>query len=280
VTPDRRRAAACPACDSPRVYPLEWWPLRSDTRRALACEECAVVFVHPQPTTAALTAQYAPGGAYRTARADRVPAASKPGAPALLAALDGHFPATRPPAGATILDFGCGTGGWLDAFQDRGWETFGIEPSTDAAFARHRQLDTVPADARFDFVLMHHVLEHLGRPRDTLRDIAASLRPGGHCLVSVPRLDTIDVHRDVEYCLQPRTHIVAFTEACLTSLLARVDLGVVEVLHRLDEALTRGRPTSLRVLARKGAAPVRLENPVAALQRVERLLPTIAGATV
>jgi SAM-dependent methyltransferase len=270
---------SCPAFDSHQVGVVDAWPLGAK-RQVLACQDCGLLFVYPQPGTAALTAQYAREGTYREKRVGRVTNAqtkTKGGAPIMLAALDRHFAASRPSADARVLDFGCGTGTWLNTFQDHGWETFGIEPSTDAAFVRHHRLAAVPSEPQFDFVIVYQVLEHLGRPLDILRDLARSLRPGGHCLVSVPRVDTIDIHRDVEYCLQPRTHIVAFTEACLSGLLARAGLGVVEALHGLTTALDKGRPTKLRLLARKGAAPNATELPADALRRVLNVVPAVLG---
>jgi SAM-dependent methyltransferase len=270
---------SCPACDSHLVGVVDAWPMGAK-RQALACQDCGLLFVHPQPGTEALTAQYAREGSYREKRAGRVSNAqtkTKGGAPIMLAALDRHFAASRPSAGARVLDFGCGTGTWLNTFQDHGWETFGIDPSTDAAFVRHQRLAAVPSEPQFDFVIVYQVLEHLGRPLDILRDLARSLRPGGHCLVSVPRVDTIDIHRDVKYCLQPRTHIVAFTEACLSGLLARAGLGVVEALHSLTTTLDKGRPTKLRLLARKGQAPLATELPADAIRRVLDVLPAVLG---
>ena len=49
------------------------------------------------------------------------------------------------------------------------WLTYGLEPLTDVAFAGHERLTTAPTDARFDLVIVWHVLEHLPRPVDTLR---------------------------------------------------------------------------------------------------------------
>ena len=245
-------------------------------RTAVACDECGLLFVHPQPTQEELAAHYAPGGKWQIKKQRPV----NPAIEALLSAahlvalstFDRHFRASEPATGSQVMDYGCGSGGWLNTFQDHGWETCGIEPSTNAAFVRHSRLAAVPADERFDFVIAHHVLEHLGRPLDTLRELERALKPGGHCLVSVPRIDTLDVHRDVGYCLQSRTHIVGFTQACLTGLLARVGLGLVEALHELDVALTSGRPSSLRLLARKGAPTMLKGDPIAALQRVVELV--------
>ena len=186
----------------------------------------------------------------------------------LLALLDRYFPATQPRTGARVFDFGCGFGVWLNSFQDRGWITSGLEPSTDVAFVRHERLTSIPADARFDLVIVWHVLEHLPRPLDTLRALAAALAPGGFCLVSVPRVDTLAVHGDLSYILQPRAHVVAYTEACLRGLMASCGLETVTALHELDDLFSKGEPLRLRLLARKGSPSVAGPSPSAALTPV------------
>jgi SAM-dependent methyltransferase len=214
---------------------------------------------------------YAPDGGWQASRTPKGAAPqtkTKGGALGTLAVLDRYFAASRPAPGARVLDFGCGTGTWLNSFQDHGWDTFGVEPSSDAAFARHQRLSTIPSEPQFDLVIAYHVLEHLPRPLDALRQLSRAMRPHAHCFVSVPRLDTLAVHRQVDYCLHPRNHIVGFTEACLRGLLARASLGVVAVLYELDHILGTGEPLRLRMLARKTGAPDAEPDPAAALRPV------------
>ena len=113
-----------------------------------------------------------------------------------------------------------------------------------------------------------HVLEHLPRPLDTLRALAAALAPGGFCLVSVPRVDTLAVHGDLSYILQPRAHVVAYTEACLRGLMASCGLETVTALHELDDVFSKVEPLRLRLLARKGSPSVAGPSPSAALTPV------------
>lgn len=263
--------AHCPACLGSHLQVVEQWPTGPE-HRALACRDCGLLFVHPQPSQKALDAYYSPAGRWQKTRAvaaaTHAQVSTKGAAPALMAILDRYFAASRPVAGARVLDFGCGTGTWLNSFQDCGWDTFGIEPSTDAAFVRHRRLDAIPAGPEFDLAIVYHVLEHLPHPLDTLRQISQAIRPDGHCLVSVPRLDTLGAHGKVKYCLRPHKHIVAFTEACLRGLLARAGLAVVATMHELDDAFTEGTPLRLRVLARKAAAPTTEPDPASALRPI------------
>ena len=41
---------------------------------------------------------------------------------------------TTPPKGAKVLDFGCGNGKLLDALQECGWDTWGIETAVRLEF--------------------------------------------------------------------------------------------------------------------------------------------------
>jgi SAM-dependent methyltransferase len=179
-----------------------------------------------------------------------------------------------PPPGAKVLDFGCGDGRFLNAFQARGWDTYGVEPSTAVAFARHRRLESVPRDASFDLVFLHHVLEHLPHPLALLRELAAALREGGALFVSVPSVETLPEHGDFRYCLNARTHLCCFSGACLEHLLARARFAPVGRLEsaELDALFTRGRPMRLRMVARRMAtapspAGSPLEPAVTALRR-------------
>jgi SAM-dependent methyltransferase len=257
-------AIVCPACGGREVQTVEAWPL-GGKHAAVACQECGLLFVHPQPQPEVLEAYYAVDGGWQESRAQK---SEKPpemrkkrGASiALFGMFDAHFPATNPRPGARAFDFGCGLGTWLNSLQDRGWDTYGLEPSTDHAFARHKRLHAIPSEPQFDLVLAYHVLEHLPRPLDTLRQLAHVLLPGGHLFVSVPRLDTLAIHHDIKYCLHRRNHIVAFTEACLRGLLTRAGLHAVSALHELDAVFTQGQPLRLRLLARKTSAPPAIDN--------------------
>jgi SAM-dependent methyltransferase len=261
----------CAACSGRHVEVVEEWRLGKD-HHAVACLDCGLLFVHPQPPQEVLDAYYAPEGGWQASREDkpRPPhTRTKGAAPAMMAALDRHFMASRPAAGARVFDFGCGPGTWLNTFHDHGWDTYGLEPCSDAAFVRHKRLTAIPAEPLFDLVLAYHVLEHLPRPLETLRELAGALRPEGYLLVSVPRLDALAIHRDFKYCLHRRNHIVAYTEACLRGLCARAGLDVVEALHGLDERFSKGQPIRMRLLARKTAAPVATEpDPASALKPV------------
>ena len=162
-----------------------------------------------------------------------------------------------PPPGAKVLDVGCGDGKFLNRLQDRGWDTYGIEPSTDVAFLRHRRLESPPQDASFDFVVLHHVLEHVRSPLDLLSQLSRTLREGGIIFISTPRLDTLPDHRDLPYCIDGRWHLMCYSERCLTGLLARAGLQAAARLDlpELDRSQKDGKPVRLRIVATRTVTP-------------------------
>jgi 2-polyprenyl-3-methyl-5-hydroxy-6-metoxy-1,4-benzoquinol methylase len=202
-----------------------------------------------------MAAYYAPDGGWAASRTAGYLAdaqtRTKPAAADLFAALDAFFPVSTPVPGARVLDFGCGSGTWLNSFHDHGWQTWGIETSMDVAFQRHQRLSAIPTDPLFELVIAYHVFEHLPRPLETLTQLAGAVKPHGYCFVSVPRLDTAGEHGDYKYCLDPKRHIVAYSEACLRGLFVRAGLEPVAAFHHLDAIFTKGRPIRLRMLAQK-----------------------------
>jgi len=95
-----------------------------------------------------------------------------------------------------ILDVGSGPGFFLQHGKERGWQTLGIEPSTQAA-AHSRELgleivedflteETVDELGTVDVVHMSEVLEHIPDPRGMLKIVKDLLAPGGLICVVVP----------------------------------------------------------------------------------------------
>ena len=272
-------SSACPGCESQRIVLLDAFSTpRGPAGRRVAflsgCRGCGLLFSNPLPTPEHLERFYSGEGEWASglaARIGRVRAragatkrrkprtASAPRRPRQLLFDDiaAHAPLNDPPAGARALDVGCGDGKFLDRLQDRGWETYGIEPSIDIAFVRHHRLEALPEDAGFDFVVLHHVLEHVTDPVDLLRRVGSATREGGRLFISVPRLDTLPQHRDYKYCINGRNHLMCFSERCLSGLLARAGFAVTARLDSpaLDEALSDGKPLRLRLVATRTVVP-------------------------
>ncbi len=91
----------------------------------------------------------------------------------------------------SVLDFGCGNGGFLLKARAAASRVAGIELEERLQpYFRERGL-TVHASMEdvtdtFDIITLFHVLEHIADPVNTLEKLATRLAPGGSMIVEVP----------------------------------------------------------------------------------------------
>lgn len=101
--------------------------------------------------------------------------------------------------GKQYLDYGCGTGRFVQHLNKQGWEAFGYEPS-DKARAVYKLKEVVSTtdqlkQREFDSVGLWHVLEHLTDPGKTLGDLYTQMASGAYLFVAVPNFKAFDAKR-------------------------------------------------------------------------------------
>ncbi|MEQ1759488.1 MAG: class I SAM-dependent methyltransferase [Vicinamibacterales bacterium] len=211
---------------------------------ATGCPRCGLIYASPFPPSKRFQSLYSEDGKW--ARGHQR-ASEKMVSSELVARLDEVTACKTPIPGSQVLDFGCGSGRWLNTFAAFGWETYGIDPSEKTAFTRHQELQTPGREPRFAFVMLSHVLEHVTNPGEILLSIGQATRPGGWVYIAVPGLDVLPTHKDWKYVLSA-THVVAFSTRCLTELLARAGFGEPAVILAPGDDKAKFR---LRLVARK-----------------------------
>lgn len=139
----------------------------------------------------------------------------------------------------TILDVGCGDGGFLAHMATAGVDVTGFEPSAaGAARARlrigsgsrvHDKLEDVAGT--FDVVTAWHVLEHVAEPRPFLARLRALVAPGGVLVLAVPNFASFEarVSGDAWFHLDVPRHLHHFSPRSLRSLVERGGFDVVDV---------------------------------------------------
>lgn len=96
-----------------------------------------------------------------------------------------------------VFEVGCGLGGALWLFKERGWTALGVEPDpAQASFTAHtmelpgvRQglVDaSLSLDEKVDLVFSNHAFEHLADLDSVMKGITRVLKPGGHIFTAVP----------------------------------------------------------------------------------------------
>ncbi|MBI4912072.1 MAG: class I SAM-dependent methyltransferase [Acidobacteria bacterium] len=223
---------ATPALSSCRDY------VSGDLFEVYRCEACGLAWTLPQPASADLP-KYYPAEYYGPATARRFPSWVE-GAQALLYRGRARSVERQLESGpGKVLDFGCGKGFLLEAFQRRGWMVQGVELSeTSARHAREvlgipvhvgalESLEAEPGSQ--DALVAWHVLEHLPQPRKALEGFRRLLRPGGVLMISVPNFGSLEARRTGAgwFHLDVPRHLVHFTPETLSALLSRAGFTVV-----------------------------------------------------
>lgn len=139
-----------------------------------------------------------------------------------------------------ILDIGAGTGAFLDAMQQSGWDATGLEPD-DAArqnaknlYGLHLQLPQQLfhlTPQSFDAITMWHVLEHVHELHEYIDQLKKLLKPAGILFIAVPNYTSYDASEYKEFWAAydvPR-HLYHFSPASITQLLLKHGLQLKEV---------------------------------------------------
>lgn len=164
----------------------------------------------------------------------------------------------KPDKEQSILDLGCGYGGFVWALKERGYtQVSGVDVSADQVAAAHsmglteiREDDLFHAlrsarEESFDVVILFDVLEH--QVKDDvlpwLDEIFRVLRPGGRLIVHVPNGDSIFSGR-MRYA--DITHEIAFTAQSMKQI-GRL-CGFKEVFVQEDDPVPHGAISAFRWL--------------------------------
>lgn len=144
-----------------------------------------------------------------------------------------------------VLDIGCGTGDRLDVFRGKGFETYGVETSDSADYAKeHLKLNVTKGDLFaakfpdhfFEIVTLYNVLEHTHSPVRVCEEVRKILKSDGVLVIQIPNRDSLqyrifkkrwaafDVPRDLYY----------FSIESLSLLLPKSGFSVVKADHFMN----------------------------------------------
>lgn len=144
-----------------------------------------------------------------------------------------------PKLDARILDVGCGTGDRLREFALAGFRCLkGVDPFVDA------DIDVAPGvtvvrgeleglSGEHDLIMLHHSLEHVPAPRETIRAASRLLAPRGQILIRVPVMGCWAWRTyGVDWVqLDPPRHLCQFSAKGMSALAASSGLRVQSTIY-------------------------------------------------
>jgi 2-polyprenyl-3-methyl-5-hydroxy-6-metoxy-1,4-benzoquinol methylase/glycosyltransferase involved in cell wall biosynthesis len=227
----------CPICGSRQTKFL----CAVDHYRIWRCPASAVDFVHPVPTTETLNALYD--------RLEWFEGGERGGyvsydtqtdvSPSWLVEILDRLAVERP--SPSILDIGCAYGTHLGLAKDKGWQSFGVEPSQHAraeARKRHpglyvaKRIEEIPPH-RFDLILILDVVEHLADPYPLFRELAAkdAIGPETIVVLTTPNARSRDalVNPAGWVYRHPPSHLTYYSASALEEMLRRLRFARVQV---------------------------------------------------
>lgn len=97
-----------------------------------------------------------------------------------------------------LLDYGCGTGDFVQCMCAREWESYGIEPDPDARNLAEKKSPNIFSsiqelgEEKFSVITLWHVLEHIPNYSEILSGLTGKLEKGGLLIIAVPNHNSHD----------------------------------------------------------------------------------------
>lgn len=159
-----------------------------------------------------------------------------------------------------LLDVGCGNGQFLAAAQSAGWVCHGVDFDPKAVeTARGRGIQVALGSLAgqqfaadfFDAITLSHVIEHVHRPKDLLKECVRVLRPGGTLWVATPNVASF-IRKWFQknwLAYSPPHHLILFNPRSLRRLIEQLGMTVhfehqglhVQRHWRASQSLQQGR---------------------------------------
>ncbi|SRX72542.1 class I SAM-dependent methyltransferase [Aequorivita antarctica] len=126
----------------------------------------------------------------------------------------------------SLLDVGAGTGDFLKAAKEKGWQVYGMEPNKSAAklaFEKGIELNSSLSELegkQFDVVTLWHVLEHIPNLEKTILQLSNLVKTNGVLIIAVPNFKSFDANYYGKYwaAFDAPRHLWHFSKKSIKSL--------------------------------------------------------------
>jgi len=230
----------CPICNSTKSElhkTVKDCTVSQEDFDIVKCTSCEFLFTNPRPNPESL------GDYYKSE--DYISHTNKSNSPinliyklARTQTLKWKFSLVNKTAPKTILDYGCGTGHFLNYCHKKEIKVNGFEPDEDARKIAQQNLgeaifaSTLAIKNTFDVITLWHVLEHIPNLNEAMIWLKNHLAKNGRLIIAVPNSESYDAKIYDKYWAAydvPR-HLYHFTKNTLTDLAIKHSF-CVESIH-------------------------------------------------
>ena len=140
-----------------------------------------------------------------------------------------------------LLDFGCGTGDFLQVAKQNNWIVSGIEPNEKARIIANTKTNNSVFEVEhlmkiepnsFDVITLWHVLEHLPKLEEHISILKSTLKPKGILIIAVPNYKSYDAKYYKEFwaAFDAPRHLWHFSQQSISKLVDKENMKVIKTL--------------------------------------------------
>ncbi|HLT74603.1 MAG TPA: class I SAM-dependent methyltransferase [Ohtaekwangia sp.] len=138
-----------------------------------------------------------------------------------------------------ILDFGCGTGDFLLACKNQGWDVTGIEPSANARSIAAKKIGkpsihpSLPSEQTdYQAITLWHVLEHVHDLSQLLTKLKDSLAREGALYLAVPNTNAWEstIYKEHWAAYDVPRHLWHFNQDAMRRLLSKHNFALTHII--------------------------------------------------
>ncbi|MCP4318260.1 MAG: class I SAM-dependent methyltransferase [Hyphomicrobiales bacterium] len=248
----------CPVCDEDEVTNICNLDRNLKLLPTVMCNHCGLVFTNPLPTEEELSLFYR-----KYYRIFYQGALSKPRQKHIDKRVrEAEFRAEKLKGlckdNARVLDFGCGSGEFVEAMLNRGYDSHGFEIGESyGAYGEGKLSNRIKVSSwedvdyapEFDLITSFHVVEHLRDPLNAVRKMMSWLAPGGLIFLEVPNVASGPYKGFGSFHF---AHVLGFNTCNLRLLGAILGLELVKEVSATGLAFKKGHGEDREVLAKNG----------------------------
>ncbi|MFK7953350.1 MAG: class I SAM-dependent methyltransferase [Ekhidna sp.] len=229
----------CPSCGHPKFKNhiiCEDHTVSNESFALVKCDNCELVFTNPRPSIESISSYYQSD--QYISHTDKANSAIH-----LVYKLVREYTLSQKlklissyKKKGTILDYGTGTGDFLEKCFKNNWTTFGYEPDLDAlkiakSKGKSEFIESLPTKSKVDIITAWHVIEHVYELVDTIRNLKKSLNDDGYMFIALPNIESFDAKEYQEFWAAydvPR-HLYHFSQSSFKQLLGQEKLKLIDV---------------------------------------------------